>query len=394
MTGSKRSVTIFLLCSACVLPLITLLTASGLTYFSGVISASTLLMLFLGITPLFRHADTSETHLVSAQTKEDHVHLEVVKNYQQSLLEFLPLWIRLQDLVSNQVEENVNDLVGSFTEIYQRLQTSVETSRAKAQGMDGEQGLGQVLLVAEKQLAEITQVLRQAMQNREDLLKEITELAAITDELKTMGADVAGIASQTNLLALNAAIEAARAGEHGRGFAVVADEVRTLSTRSGETGARITQRIDQANERLLRTLSRTEQFAEEDDAQLTNAESNVQQVLSDFKQISSKLALSSSQLMLESDGVQSDIQQIIVGLQFQDRVGQILSHIRADMHKLQQTFQNHSYCVQQGKAVEPIDIQRWMAEISKTYTTLEQTDVHRGYKANQVKHSDDDITFF
>ncbi len=108
---------------------------------------------------------------------------------------------------------------------------------------------------ANKEAETGTVVVEKTIEAIHDLANEVKTASKVIDELDSHTSNVGvildtirGIADQTNLLALNAAIEAARAGEQGRGFAVVADEVRTLASRTQDS----TQEIQQVLEELQR----------------------------------------------------------------------------------------------------------------------------------------------
>ena len=102
----------------------------------------------------------------------------------------------------------------------------------------------------ESDLTLVVDALKAIQKSRDELAHEIRTLAGYTDELRKMASDVESIAFQTNMLALNAAIEAAHAGKAGQGFAVVAHEVRNLSTAARDTGKRIAQKVGAVSDAL------------------------------------------------------------------------------------------------------------------------------------------------
>jgi len=303
----------------------------------------------------------------------------------------LPLWSRHLEMVRNQTEEAVTDLAGRFQGLTQRVGKAMEaSSQAAGEASDGE-GLMATLDRSRDRLNGVISALRNSVEKRHKVLEDMGRLAELTDALQTMAAEVGEIAARTNLLALNASIEAARAGEAGRGFAVVADEVRKLSTQSGQTGQRIRETVDGVSQTISQTLSLAHTYAEADQAGVAAAETGVGQVLSDFHGAGDALARSATILREENSGIGDELAGVIVQLQFQDRVGQILTHVLQDIAKLEDMLGQHA-----GDGSSPaFDLRAWMDALASTYSTAEQHAAHRGgANGGGSKSAPTEITFF
>nr|WP_237719494.1 methyl-accepting chemotaxis protein [Pseudomonas luteola] len=302
-------------------------------------------------------------------------------------IEVLPVWAQQIETARSHTEEAVTQRTHRFAELAGRIQMSVEGSH------DGSaQALVALLSSSQNELNGIITGLREALSSKAVLQREITQLHEFTGQLQAMAKDVADVAKQTNLLALNAAIEAARAGEAGRGFAVVADEVRSLSTLSGNTGQKISETVETVNAAIRRTLEASEQYARQDAETLANSGNVIENVITQFNANASHLVQQSNTLREQSEAVGAEISDVLVALQFQDRVSQMLSHIRNDLNKLEQRLLDRRTQAAQGEALKPIDTKAWLDELAKTYTTAEQLAVHHGKTPASAASSD--ITFF
>ncbi|WP_324770440.1 methyl-accepting chemotaxis protein [Pokkaliibacter plantistimulans] len=325
-----------------------------------------------------------EAHQQGEHAGSSRASSELVKGLPELCTSIAPIWAKNIEVARSHTQSSIESISDRFCQMAGRLNAAVNSG-----GQSDSHSLVNLLSHSESELEDILGQLRQALSSKESLLAEVEKLSSYTGQLRTMAKEVGDVAKQTNLLALNAAIEAARAGEAGRGFAVVADEVRKLSTMSETTGQRIGETIETVSSAIERTLAVSNEHAAKDSRTLENASQVIHQVINEFSEGANRLVEHSNALQAENSVLGEEIADVVIALQFQDRVSQILTHVRQDIEKLK----DH---LSEKNAIQ-VDARSWMEELSHTYTTPEQHEIHHGGrsgKSSKKSNASDDITFF
>jgi methyl-accepting chemotaxis protein len=207
---------------------------------------------------------------------------------------------------TNEVSTTIEEVAESAADV-SRLAEEAEEAARSGQGKSDE--AGKVVTRVMGEVGRLSDEMENSMAAVNRLAENSTSISSILETIK-------GIAEQTNLLALNAAIEAARAGEQGRGFAVVADEVRTLASRTQGSAQEIETLISDVQENIVKAVDTMRVNRDMVDAtvknsvQVSDTLAEIQQSMGDIQQRTDRIAGTAGQQREAATRLRTNLSEI------------------------------------------------------------------------------------
>ncbi|SIS78538.1 MAG: methyl-accepting chemotaxis protein [Thalassolituus maritimus] len=214
--------------------------------------------------------------------------------------------VTVQLAQTNEVSTTIEEVAESAADV-SRLAEEAEEAARSGQGKSDE--AGKVVTRVMGEVGRLSDEMENSMAAVNRLADNSTSISSILETIK-------GIAEQTNLLALNAAIEAARAGEQGRGFAVVADEVRTLASRTQGSAQEIETLISDVQENIVKAVDTMRVNRDMVDAtvknsvQVSDTLAEIQQSMGDIQQRTDRIAGTAGQQREAATRLRTNLSEI------------------------------------------------------------------------------------
>lgn len=246
--------------------------------------------------------------------------------------------------VIKQTEQATGTIASSFEAVINKATIQARQAMELLEGTQGAasdgvpQSLRDFIQVSDERLNKMADEVVRVADLSVNMVRELDGVQNRTQAIDGFLQDVEKLADQTSLLALNADIEAARVGEHGRGFSVVASEVRRLSKRSHEFSDRIRVHLKEVRTGLSKTYGDMRMLSAADMEHALKIKDDVISLTRSLEGKNREVAETVSRINEISREIAQDVQNVVVSLQFQDITSQKLSGMLEPMDELRRTL--------------------------------------------------------
>ncbi len=246
--------------------------------------------------------------------------------------------------VIKQTEQAANTIASSFEAVINKATIQARQAMELLEGTQGAtsdgapQSLKDFIQVSDERLNKMADEVVRVADLSVNMVRELDGVQNRTQAIDGFLLDVEKLADQTSLLALNADIEAARVGEHGRGFSVVASEVRRLSKRSHEFSDRIRVHLKEVRTGLSKTYGDMRMLSAADMEHALQIKEDVVSLTRSLEDKNREVAETVSCINEISKEIAQDVRNVVVSLQFHDITSQKLSGMLEPMDDLRRSL--------------------------------------------------------